>query len=447
MALTSPEYLCFLAILFAVYWLAGARKAWLPAIVVAANVFFYWRWAPIYAAIVPAAATVDYFIAWAIHLSPEAGRRRLLMALSLTVNLGLIAVTRLSPGTWVISLSFYAFQALTGTIDVFRGDSRPSPSLLRHLASALFFPTTLAGPIARLSALIPQWDAVRAPLAEAEGGRALFLIGLGAAKKFLVADYLANNLVERVFDTPKLYSAVEVLAGVYGYAFQLYYDFSGYTDIAIGSALLLGIKLPANFNRPYEAANIAEFWRRWHITLSNWLRDYLFFSLPGQRTKAGPYLGLILTMVLGGLWHGFAWTFVIWGGLHGLGLAVTRGFQALRGRRAPSAAGRVVAAVATFHFVAFCWIFFRAAQPAAALDMLGQLASGSTEAANVTAGFAVVLAVAAVFHYLPRAVYDLAQRSFVAAPAPVQALTLLALTAGIQYTGSTGAAPFLYQKF
>jgi D-alanyl-lipoteichoic acid acyltransferase DltB (MBOAT superfamily) len=285
-------------------------------------------------------------------------------------------------------------------------------------------------------------------LANADGGRGLFLIGLGAAKKFLIADYLAVNLVNRVFDTPTLYSGAENLLCVYGYAFQLYYDFSGYTDIALGSALLLGVRLPANFNRPYEALNIADFWRRWHISFSNWLRDYLFYSLPGPRGKVWPYFNLVITMVLGGLWHGFAWGFVIWGTLHGDALSVTRGWQASRGRRPPAPwPTRLLCRVATFHFVCLGWIFFRAETLEAALLILQQIASLTIGFANVTPAFAAILASAAALHYLPPGWYTALQQRYAAAPALVQAAALAMLAFGIRLVASSGAAPFVYQRF
>ena len=189
-----------------------------------------------------------------------------------------------------LSLSFYAFQALTYTIDIYRRDAKPIPNYLVYLSSVTFFPAVFAGPITRVVTLAPQWNWKGVMPPSEEGSRALFLIALGLAKKFLIADYLGTNLVNRVFDLPTLYSGGDVLVAVYAYALQLYYDFSGYSDIAIGSALLLGIRLPANFNAPYRATNIADFWRRWHITFSNWLRDYLYFSLPGKRTRVMPYL-------------------------------------------------------------------------------------------------------------------------------------------------------------
>src|SRR4029078_11461404 len=178
-------------------------------------------------------------------------------------------------------------------------------------------------------------------------------IGMGLMKKLLIADYLSSNLVNRVFDFPTLYTGAETLVAVYAYALQIYYDFSGYTDIAIGSALLLGIKLPPNFNRPYAAENIADFWRRWHISLSNWLRDYLYFALPGLRSKWKIFTSshLILTMLLGGLWHGASWNFVIWGLLHGVALAVTRAWQTFTGSKARGGWRKIARVFATVHFV------------------------------------------------------------------------------------------------
>src|SRR5262249_33504676 len=258
-----------------------------------------------------------------------------------------------------VTLSFYVFQALTYTIDLYRRDTKGTRSYLAHLTAVSFFPTTLAGPITRVSSLVDQFEKHK-QLDPADGGRALFLIGIGLMKKLMIADFLAVNLVNRVFDFPKLYSGTETLVAVYAYALQIYYDFSGYTDIAIGSALLLGIKLPANFNAPYAAENVADFWRRWHITLSNWLRDYLYFSLPGKRSKVMVYVNLIITMVIGGLWHGAAWTFVIWGALHGVGLAIVRGWQVFRKNAKATGVWRHFNIIATFHFVDPAGIFLRA---------------------------------------------------------------------------------------
>ena len=327
---TQAEYYCFLVVVFFAFWLARRNRAATMWVVLAANFLFYSHWGLLYLVLIPACATVDFFLARAIAVR----RSRYLMWLSVAMNLGLIATSRYVPGLGALlplSLSFYAFQALTYTLGIYREEAEPSASFVDYLASVTFFPTALAGPITRVPALIPQWrwkgGGLSTGLSPEDGGRALGLIVIGLLKKFLIADYLANNLINRVFDLPKLYAGGDVLVAVYAYAFQLYYDFSGYSDIAIGSALLLGIRLPENFNDPYRAINLADFWRRWHISFSNWLRDNLYYSLPGKRTKVMPYVSLVITMALGGLWHGAHWTFLIWGFWHGTGLAVVRWWQ------------------------------------------------------------------------------------------------------------------------
>lgn len=462
MQLTSPEYFILLALVFFAYWFARRTGKLAVAIILAANYFFYAKWHPIYLGLIPLAACTDFFIGRAL------GRRksRFLVSLSILLNCALIlsshyvpfildpfaaAHPEVSSWEWLLplSLSFYAFQAMTYTIDIYRGDATPAASLISYLASVSFFPTIIAGPITRVSKLLPQIENTSLRLSSEDGSRALFLIGLGLVKKLLIADYLGESLVNRVFDLPKLYSGTETLLGAYGYTFQLYYDFSGYTDIALGSALLLGIVLPANFNRPYAALNVADFWRRWHISLSNWLRDYLFFSLPGQRSRWRPYLNLFITFTLGGLWHGANWTFIIWGALHGSGLALVRGLQAMRGKRKPHPGVllRMLSIVITFHFVVLTWVFFRSANVDTALDVLRQIASGTVSFANVTPGFWMVLAIAVVAHYVPSSWYSASVDVFNRVPAPVQAAALAALIVGIRYVAATGSAPFIYSRF
>ena len=456
MLLSTPVYFTFLIAVFFAFWLVNRFRLAGLAVILFANYFFYAKWDLAYLALIPAASTCDFWLGIALERTSGPWLRRLLAALSIALNIGLLVSLKYLPFVlqqqWTLPLgvSFYAFQSLTYTIDIYRRDAAATTDYLAYLCSASFFPTTLAGPITRLSTLIPQFQRPRL-LDASTGGAALFLIGMGLVKKLLIADYLAGNLINRVFDLPKLYSGTEVLAAVYGYAFQLYCDFSGYTDIALGSALLLGIKLPVNFNRPYAAENIADFWRRWHITLSNWLRDYLYFSLPGLRSrwKIFTYLNLVITMAIGGLWHGANWTFLVWGLLHGVGLAAVRWLQVLRGNRKPSPnpALRLVRIVVTFHFVAFAWIFFRAASLETARDILSQIASLTVSFANVSAGFVIVLAVAVVSHYVPKNWYELSRDWFTRCPAYVQAAALALLVVALQYVAATGAAPFIYTRF
>jgi D-alanyl-lipoteichoic acid acyltransferase DltB (MBOAT superfamily) len=312
------------------------------------------------------------------------------------------------------------------------------------------FPTPLAGPITRARDLIPQL-ARRATLSPEQAGSALFLISLGLVKKLLIADYLAGNLVNRVFDLPKLYSGFEVLIGVYGYAFQLYYDFSGYTDIALGTTLLLGLKLPINFDRPYAALSIPDFWSRWHISFSSWLRDYLYFSLPGLRSKRKvfTYGGLVFTMLLGGLWHGASWNYVLWGLLHGTGLAATRAWQMWRGRRRPSDNPWVmlVCGFFTFQFVCLAWVFFRAPDMASAWAILGRVASLTVSVENLPAELLAVLALAAMGHYLPHSWRSDSAAWFARIPFYAQAAAMLVVVIALRYLAGKGAAPFVYARF
>jgi len=468
MLLSSSVYFVFLAGVFLLYWPLRRWRAASVAVLLFANLFFYAKWDLHYLALIPAAAFLDYLIGLGLGAWQRQALRRLLVALSIVMNLALLAAFKYMPfflGAWAaaaggkppewhwvfpLGLSFYCFQAMTYTIDLYRRDGKPVRSLLVHMASVTFFPTTLSGPITRVLALAPQIEKQDKTLSAEDSGRAFWRIGLGLMKKFLIADYLAENLVNRVFDTPGLYTGMETLVGVYAYAVQLYYDFSGYTDIAIGSALLLGIRLPENFNRPYLALNISEFWRRWHISLSNWLRDYLYFSLPGLRSKWKwpTYFNLFITMLLGGLWHGPNWTFVVWGALHGLALAVHHGFRAARGNPPPGPwPARLASRLLTAHFVIFAWVIFRASSLDNAGQVLARIASLTVSFANVSVPVAVVMAIAVVAHYLPKRWAEWCASLYVRAPFYAQAAALALLVLAIRYIAVTGAAPFLYTQF
>ena len=431
-----------------------------------ANYFFYAKWDMVYLVLIPAAGTFDYLFGLGLQASKNAIARRILVGLSILMNLGILAFFKYMPfflENWTkatgrpvpewhwalpITLSFYVFQALTYTIDLYRRDAKGTKSYLAYLAAVSFFPTTLAGPITRVSVLLDQFEKPR-KLEALDGGRALFLIGMGLTKKLLIADFLGANLVNRVFDFPALYSGSEVLIAVYAYALQIYFDFSGYTDIAIGSALLLGIKLPPNFNAPYAAVNIADFWRRWHITLSNWLRDYLYFSLPGLRSKwkIFTYWNLFITMVIGGLWHGASWTFVIWGAIHGLGLAAQHFWRTMRGNKKAEGAWKYFNIFVTIQYVCFAWIFFRAASWENAYAILSRVGSLSFSVVNISPSLVLIMTIAILAHYCPKNWYDFSLNIYSRAPFYVQALALALLVIGLQYVAQTGATPFIYNKF
>lgn len=465
MLLTHSTYFLFLACVFFLYWPLARWRALSLGVLLFANYFFYAKWDLFYLALIPAAGILDFGIALGIDAAKAPWLRRLLVTLSVLLNVGLLAAFKYVPfllenyarvagtvapawhWTFPLGLSFYCFQALTYTLDVYRRDAKPVRSLLAYLTAVSFFPTILSGPITRVATLTGQLEKSGRALAASDGGRALFRIALGLIKKFLIADYLAENLVNRVFDFPNLYSSTEVLVAVYGYALQLYYDFSGYTDIAIGSALLVGLKLPENFNAPYAALNLADFWRRWHISLSNWLRDYLYFSLPGQRSKVMPYFSLIITMVIGGFWHGPSWTFVAWGLLHGVGLAVVRLWQAWRGSKPAAGALRIWYTFLTVQFVCLCWVFFRAASLENAWLVLERIGSLSLSFSNISASLWFILVLAAGAHYIPKKWFDFSLDLYAKAPFYVQAACLAALVIALQFVATTGTTPFIYNNF
>ncbi len=440
MLLTSSAFFLFLAALLVVYWPIARWRTPCLALILLANYFFYAKWDLHYLALIPVASLADY----AIGRMLERWRSPWLLGVSLVMNVGLLVYFKYLPFFPLpIGISYYTFQSLSYTIDIYRKDTKATKSLLAYLTSVAFFPTTLAGPITRPASLLPQLEKLKS-LSATDGGRALFLIGLGMAKKSLIADYLGENLVNRVFDFPNLYSGFETLVAVYAYALQLYYDFSGYSDVAIGSAALLGLKLPANFNAPYAAQNLADFWRRWHITLSNWLRDYVYFSFPGLRsTKYMQYIALIVTMLVGGAWHGGTWNFIIWGALHGVGLAVVRALPF----EAKQTWTKVLATLATFHFVCLGWIFFRAGTLEGAFDVLNRIGSFTFSAANVSLPLTLVLAIGALTHFIPKNWFEWLRETFAAAPFYVQAALLFGLILTLQYLAATGAAPFIYTRF
>jgi alginate O-acetyltransferase complex protein AlgI len=448
----GPVYFTFVAAVLFIYW-AGYR-ARLPrlAVLLFANYLFCAQFGAFYALLIPICSSIDYAVGLGLMRFRSSAGRRILLGISLAVNLGLLIGSRhlgsAVGGDWKwvfpLGLSFYTFQSLTYAIDLYRRDGDGTRSLLSYLASASFFPTLQAGPITRVHEIVKQVETAVAP-GRAEGGRAFFLIGMGLIKKALIADYLSENLVNRVFDTPTLYSGAEVLIGVYGYAIQLYYDFSGYTDIARGTGMLLGVKLPINFDRPYLSGNVTEFWRRWHLSFSNWLRDYLYFALPGARTKAMPYVNLVITMLLGGLWHGLSWTFAIWGLLHGLALAVVRWRQARRGRVRVQPGP--VAVFGTFQFVCFTWIFFRASSLADARDVMGRIASMTVAIENISPLIGTTLLIGAGAFFVRKEWHARAMEAFAGAPFYVHATALAALAYAIQLAGGAGSAPFVYSRF
>ncbi|MBX3575633.1 MAG: MBOAT family protein [Rhizobiaceae bacterium] len=347
-----------------------------------------------------------------------------------------------------VGISFFTFHAISYIVDVYRGDAVARRSVVDVLLYMSFFPPLVAGPIVRAAQFLPQLESRRRLTRRALAiGLVLCLVGL--FKKMVVANYLATDLVDPVFFDPSAYGTPVLLFAAYGYAVQIYCDFSGYSDLAIGTAALLGYHLKPNFRQPYRSGSLQEFWRRWHISLSSWLRDYLYKPLGGSRHgELATYRNLFVTMFLGGLWHGAAWTFVIWGMLHGAGLAAERWFRdrfGTEGRR--SAIGAIVAVVLTFHFVCAAWIFFRAENFGIAMDYFAGLAALAWDVSMITPFSLALIAIPLLFQFTPENLAERIAASIKAAPALALAVGTAVGVVLIELVAPAGTAPFIYFQF
>ena len=474
MLFNSGNYFVFLIIVFFLYWLLASRRAVPVLFLLAASYYFYALWNPKCLVLIFLLSTIDFLCARGLGANHSRGARKLLLGISILSDVGTLFVFKYfnffsaslteltsrfgihtSPRIFAnlvlpLGLSFITFRSLSYVVDVYRGTLRPTRHYFDYLAFVAFFPTVVAGPVVRAADLLPQFRE-RPLLTTANGTQAIFLIMLGLIKKIAIADFLGNNLVDRVFDQPQLYSALETLAAIYGYALQIYFDFSGYSDIAIGSALLLGFKLPINFDAPYRARDLREFWRRWHITLSSWLFDYVFVSLGGLRKRRfNLYRNLFLTFLIGGLWHGAAWTFVAWGALHGIGLSLNHWWsRSPRGKPKPGVPrvwAKAIGVFVTFHFVCLTWVLFRAETMAQALEILKRLTARQYAHGNLATPILITIGLGLISHWLPDDLLGKTRQGLAWLPAPIQAALILAIAVGLYYV-SGAEAQFIYGNF
>ncbi len=471
---TSISYLAFLTLTFALYWLVHRHRVARLGVLLVASLCFYMVWTPLPVLVFFWCAAVDHLIVKGLVRSQSPRVRKLLVAASVTSNVGLLATFKyaellretanslLAPlGVVVreqkfglllpIGLSFLCFQAISYVVDVYRGKASAEHSYLEHLVYLLFFPRVVSGPIVRASALLERFREVPT-LTPETGGFALYRIAVGLVKKMVIADVLGSGLVDPVFAEPAAYTSAECLMAAVAYTFELYLDFSGYSDIAIGAAALFGFEFPENFNRPYLARNLFEFWNRWHMSLSSWLRDYLYIPLGGNRSsKPRVLFNLMTVMVLGGLWHGADWRFAIWGAVHGVALGITRTWWWIRGGRpeakSTSWVGVGLATLCTFTIVVLTRVVFRAKDLTHAGEFYERMLLGMPGLANVGALVWTMLAVAVVGHMLPMRVYDLVGTVFVRMPAPVRAVVLVLIGLGIRHLASVEARPYVYLQF
>ncbi len=471
MLFNSLDYMLFLVVVVGVYWALLRLNLLRTAFVVGASCLFYMAWRPAYILLLLFASTLDFAVAHRIAGAGSPRARKAWLMVSLTGNLGLLGTFKyfnffssaVTDGLGLLGLhvaapyldvilpvgiSFFTFQTMSYAIDVYRGTLAPEKSYLKFLFFTTFFPQLVAGPIVRAVEFLPQLGK-RPALTPEAAGRALFLIALGLLKKVAVADYLSVNLVDRVFEQPELYSGSEVAIAMYAFTMQIYCDFSGYTDVARGSAKLMGFELPENFDRPYMATSPADYWRRWHQTLSRWLRDYLYFPLGGSRSGGlRAYFNLWVTMFLIGIWHGAGWTFVCYGLLQATAMVLHR-FWA---KRFPAAGEdtlgkRAFKIALCLQFVVFSRILFRASSLDNAGEVAMRLVSGTTSVAQISSGLWMVLGLAWAAHYVPKGYVEKIARSFEALPAPLQGVALACVAAGLSLMATSQVVPYIYFQF
>lgn len=464
----------YLFVAFSLVYALLHRKDTLRILFVTAfSYYFYYKSSGIYFFLLAVVTVSDFILAHRIHATEDRKLKKLYITLSLLINLGMLSyfkytnffvdiINSFTSAGWgpfdiflPVGISFFTFQSLSYSIDVYRGNLKPLDRLLDYAFYVSFFPQLVAGPIVRASDFIPQ---IRKPLYVSREmfGTGMFFIICGIIKKAVISDYISINFVERIFENPSLYSGIENLFGLYGYALQIYCDFSGYSDMAIGIALLLGFKFPKNFDSPYKATSVTDFWHRWHISLSTWLRDYLYISLGGNRKgKIRTYINLMLTMILGGLWHGASWNFIVWGTLHGAALAVHKFYLSLRKlpkNHKPSGAGKYINIIITFHFVCFCWLFFRNTSFDNSMIMIEniftnfhpelfvQLVTGYKEVfVLILLGFAS--------HFIPDGFMDRLRLMFVRSPYVLSLVVMVLVVYLVIQIKSSDVQPFIYFQF
>ena len=526
----SSLFLGLFLVFYLVYIITKKHVHFRTVYVTLFSLFFYYKAGGNYFVLLILSSVLDYFFAGQIYKAQKPVARKFFLAVSMITNLGILFYFKytnflidsfnaifqsnfaLMDIILPVGISFYTFQTMSYTIDVYRREIEPAKSFLDFAFFVCFFPQLVAGPIVRAKDFIPQIYK-KLTLTKEETSLALFLIIGGLLKKAVISDYISLNFVDRVFEAPNSYTPFENLMAVYGYSLQIYCDFSGYSDMAIGLALLMGFTLPINFRTPYQSKNITEFWRRWHISLSTWLKDYLYFSVGGNRRGtfwgyffptlffgatlfwavkmydttpiplyivAGAIIVFVLaivvakdrkksvrshfnqmtTMLLGGLWHGANLRFIIWGALHGLALAVHKTFMDFFPAKKEdekkgffSSTSNVIFVIITFHFVAFCWIFFRAKDFDIALTVMNNIADLQFDWhkwQTIIEGYRnvfLLMAIGFVWHFFPQNMNDQLKNFFGSMPILFKAV-IVALTFWVVYaTASSGAQPFIYFQF
>lgn len=482
MIFSSGLFFVLFLIFYPIYILLGNSQRIRILYVTIFSLYFYFKSSGWCVLLLLASSSSDFIIGMLMDKTDRDLRRKLLVCLSVIINLGVLSYFKyfnfFADIVWSIKnsildgnneawqnvdivlpvgISFYTFQTMSYIIDIYRREIKPVRRWVDYVFYVSFFPQLVAGPIVRAKDFIPQ--IYNKPfLSRNDFGRALFLITSGLLKKVVISDYISLNFVDRIFESPSHYTGLEVLMGIYGYALQIYCDFSGYSDMAIGIALVLGFQFNINFDSPYRSASITEFWRRWHISLSTWLKDYLYIPLGGNRKgKIRTYINLIITMLLGGLWHGAALRFILWGGIHGLALAVHKIWSVI----VPGGKNdcdelpftrRWIGRIITFNLVCFSWIFFRADSMETVSSMLNAMVFNFHPEIilQLISGYPVVFSLMLIgylLHFVGKKGEERYVRILTNTPYILQVLYFVAVIFIVVQFRSSDIQPFIYFQF
>lgn len=472
MLFPTIEFGLFFAFSLALVWSLNSYNGLKKAALLALSLAFYASWNWRFLLLLLASGAISFLVGLYVDPAKARAQRSLVLALGVALDLGILAYFKyldffiaqvldlahalgLNPSigfvnvTLPVAISFLTFHAISYIIDVSRGRLAPSRSPVDILLYISFFPHLVAGPIVRAHEFLPQLASPRNAEDFPLGENLLLILG-GLFKKMVIANYLATRFVDPVFTDPSQFSRLDLIVAVYAYAIQIYADFSAYTDIAIGVAALMGYRFPQNFNQPYRALGIGDFWRRWHMTLSNWLRDYLYIPLGGNRGGAlATARNLMLTMLLGGLWHGANWTFLIWGALHGAALVGDHAWRrsAAFMRFGSSPLARVLDWTLTFHFVCFAWLFFRAPSLEAATQYLAGIWTDNGAANTMPSVVLPLIAAGALTQLLPADFRGTFGAWLDARGAAVQIAVGFAMLYVVIALAPSASAPFIYFQF
>lgn len=469
MLFSSGLFWILFLIFIPVYAMLKKSRTQMIVFVVLFSLYFYYKSSGFFFLMLMATSFIDWIVSKAIYRLTGKTSRITLMWFSIILSLSILGYfkyanfflwnwNQMVEGNFQpldiilpVGISFYTFQSISYVVDVYKGKIAPTRTWIEYLFFLSFFPALVAGPIVRADYFLPQLEKnEEASKSDIYGG--LWLIIVGIVKKALIADYI-SQFNDLIFNEPSLYTGVQTLMGVLGYTMQIYCDFSGYSDMAIGIALIMGFKLGINFDSPYQSRNLTEFWRRWHISLSSWLRDYVYIPLGGNRKGTmRTYVNNFLTMLIGGLWHGAAWKFVFWGGMHGIGLAVHKASKPILKKIPDNWITIFFSWLITFVYVSLLWVFFRAASFEDSVIIIKNIFidfdwNQIPQFFEARMVWCIMMICLTVFHFVPQRWADICQYAFIKGPWILKLLIFLFVIQLVIEFMSEEVAPFIYFQF